>query len=228
MPPRLVVFDMAGTTVADEGVVNRCFRAACSEAGLELEPEVVDSVMGLPKPEAVVLLVGRSPLAEKLAGQVDAIHARFVEIMIDHYRTDPAVRAIDGVGPMLDRLKKAGVLIAMDTGFSRPIADVILDRLGWKTGGPVDATITSDEVERGRPAPDMTLALMSRLGVTDPKTVAKVGDAPADLGEGTSAGCGWVVGVTWGSHRRDQLAAHPHTHLVDTMDELSALLLPGD
>jgi phosphoglycolate phosphatase-like HAD superfamily hydrolase len=47
--------------------------------------------------------------------------------------------------------------------------------------------------------------------------VAKIGDTPSDLHEGTKAGCSAVVGFTGGTHTRDQLAAAPHTHLIDNL-----------
>jgi phosphoglycolate phosphatase-like HAD superfamily hydrolase len=68
---------------------------------------------------------------------------------------------------------------------------------------------------------------MKLTGVADPKEVAKVGDTPSDLEEGTSAGCGLVIGVTNGTHRREQLAAYPHTHLIGSLKELPALVLAG-
>ena len=99
-----------------------------------------------------------------------------------------------------------------NTGFDRAITDVILDRLGWTGEGLIDATIASDEVARGRPHPDMIRELMRRRGVAEAARVAKVGDTPADLEEGTNAGCGLVIGVT----KREpfprgagDLAAHP-------------------
>jgi phosphoglycolate phosphatase-like HAD superfamily hydrolase len=70
----------------------------------------------------------------------------------------------------------------------------------------------------------MIARLMKELGVEPASIVAKVGDAPADLQEGTHAGCGLVVGVTWGSHSRAQLERHPHTHIVDSVEGLSHLL----
>ncbi len=224
MTIELVVFDMAGTTVDDQGVVNRCFRETLAGHGLAAEPESVDAVMGLPKPEAFRILVGRSELADLLLGRLDALHAEFVRKMIKFYANDPAVCEVAGIGALFARLRSAGVKVALDTGFSRDIAAVILDRLGWNdSSGPVDSSICSDEVARGRPHPDMITQLMSRLGVTSPKTVVKIGDAPADLEEGFSAGCRWVIGVTWGSHTRAQLERYPHTHLVDSVDELTEL-----
>jgi phosphonatase-like hydrolase len=231
MAIELVVFDMAGTTVEDPGFVNRCFRETLSAHGLAVEPEEVDAVMGLPKPEAVRLLVGRSPRADELLGRVDALHADFVARMTRFYADDPAVRAVPGVDGLFARLRSAGLRVGLDTGFSRDIVDVILNRLGWAAGpdgrAAVDATVASDEVPRGRPHPDMVKHLMARVGVSEPKSVVKVGDAPADLEEGFAAGCRWVVGVTWGTHTRAQLERYAHTHLVDTVDELAALLRAG-
>ncbi len=155
---------------------------------------------------------------------VDAIHADFVTRMLDFYRHDPSIREVPGAGATFAALKQRNIKVALDTGFSREITAAILDRLGWLRDGLIDARISSDEVPRGRPHPDMIRALMERLGVTDPTAVAKVGDAPADLEEGTNAGCRHVVGVTWGSHTREQLATHPHTHLIESLDELLPIL----
>jgi phosphoglycolate phosphatase-like HAD superfamily hydrolase len=96
--------------------------------------------------------------------------------------------------------------------------------VGWSRNVLIDATISSDEVARGRPYPDMIQDLMNRLGVEDPQRVAKVGDTPADLEEGRNAGCGLVIGVTAGTHSREQLERYPHTHLIETIAELPALL----
>ena len=50
------------------------------------------------------------------------------------------------------------------------------------------------------------------------------GDTPSDLGAGTAAGCGFVVGVGHGTHSLDELAAHPHTHLLPDLDGLTGVL----
>jgi phosphoglycolate phosphatase-like HAD superfamily hydrolase len=65
---------------------------------------------------------------------------------------------------------------------------------------------------------------MQRFGVTSPSRVAKVGDTPADLEEGRNAGCGLIVGVTSGTHTREQLERCPHTHLIEDVRELPGLL----
>jgi phosphonatase-like hydrolase len=184
----------------------------------------VNEVMGLPKPEALRQLIERSELREALLGRLGAIHADFVARMYRFYRTDPSVHEIPSTTEAFQQLKQANIKIALDTGFSRDIVQLLLDRLGWEGRGLVDATVASDEVPRGRPHPDMICRLMEQLGVLDPGRVAKVGDTPADLLEGHNAGCGLIIGVTEGSHTREQLEPYPHTHLIGTIAELPTLL----
>jgi phosphonatase-like hydrolase len=222
----LVIFDMAGTTVRDDDAVNICLRDALA-AHATVSREEVNSVMGMPKPTAIRLL-----LEQKLAGRdaasaslVNALHDAFLARMLNHYQNGPDIGSMPHTLDTFCQLKEAGVRIALDTGFSRPIVNAILERLGWNERGLLDATVASDEVERGRPYADLAIKAMELTGVRDPKLVAKVGDTPSDLQEGTAAGCQLVIGVTNGSHTREQLATHPHTHLIASLKELPALVL---
>ncbi len=224
----LVVFDLAGTTVHDGDAVNASFRATLAAWGLEADPAVVNSVMGLPKPEAIRILLkqlgqprGIAPTAE----HIHAIHEDFTRRMRSYYSADPAVREVPGAAVAFATLRRAGVKVALNTGFFRPITEVLLKRLDWHAPAVIDADVTSDEVPRGRPHPDMIRHLMKRLSVEDPRRVAKVGDTRADLEEGTNAGCALVIGVTTGSYSREQLQACPHTHILESVVEVPALLL---
>jgi len=223
----LVVFDLAGTTVYDGDAVNASFRATLAAWGIDADPAVVNTVMGLPKPQAIRILLerfGRPRGVTPSAAQIDAIHADFTSRMRNYYATDPVVREISGASDVFTDLRRAGVKVALNTGFFRPIAEVLLARLGWTAPAVIDADVTSDEVPRGRPHPDMIQHLMKRLGAADVRRVAKVGDTRADLEEGSNAGCGLVIGVTTGSYSREQLQACPHTHIVGSVAEVPVLL----
>jgi phosphonatase-like hydrolase len=225
----LVVFDMAGTTVYDGDAVNASFRATLAGWGITAEPAVVNAVMGLPKPEAIRILLeqfGRPRGVDPSAENIHAIHATFTSRMREYYATDPGVREIPGAAEAFATLRRAGIKVALNTGFFRPIAAALLARLGWGSLAVIDADVTSDEVAHGRPHPDMIRHLMARLGIHDALRVAKVGDTKADLDEGTNAGCGLVIGVTTGSFSRQQLQAWPHTHIVESVAEVPTLLLP--
>jgi phosphonatase-like hydrolase len=226
---RLVVFDMAGTTVRDDDAVNVCLREALAAVAVVSRAEV-NTVMGLPKPMAIRKLLearpgGREPVTPEM---VASVHDDFLARMLRFYRTGSSVEPMPHTLEAFQKLKEAGVSLALDTGFSRPIVDAILTRLGWKDSALLNATVASDEVRRGRPHPDLIFKAMKLTGVSEPKAVAKVGDTPSDLQEGLAAGCGLVIGVTNGTHTREELAVHRHTHLISNLRELPPLVLAHD
>jgi phosphonatase-like hydrolase len=225
MAIRLVVFDVAGTAVRDDGrAVRRAMRDALDAAGLCVRDGAMEGVSGLAKPQAIRTLIeghGR----DELLPRVDAVHADFTARMQRFYRDDPAASPVAGVPEAMAALRSAGVKVALNTGFSRAILEVILDRMGWRGDGVVvDATIASDEVARGRPYPDMIDALRVRFGGIPYTEVAKVGDTPVDLQEGTMARCGMVIGVLSGAHNRESLEQHPHDALLESAAAVGRLL----
>jgi phosphonatase-like hydrolase len=118
-------------------------------------------------------------------------------------------------------LREAGVLVALASGFDRPLVDLLLDRLGWRE--LFDLTIAGNDVAAGRPSPAIIYHAMTRLGVHDAGTVAAVGDTPFDLQAGTNARAGWVIGVLSGAHSVDTLGVTRHTHLLTSVAALPEL-----
>jgi len=181
--------------------------------------------MGYPKPIAIRMLLeqkleDQSRVTEEYVGQ---IHNRFVEMMVNHYRNSPDVRELPEVNDTWQKLREQGIKIALDTGFSRPIADAIIERLHWRD--KIDVSVTSDEVAYGRPAPDMIFRAMNLLGIDDIQHVAKIGDTASDMEQGKNAGCPYVIGITTGSFGREALRELPSTHVIDSFGEVLSLLL---
>jgi len=221
--PALVVFDIAGTTVVDDGEVARCFLDALATENLSVPHESVNEVMGLPKRLAIRQLLdefGPQPPDDTL---IDRLHDDFERRMIDHYLNSPGVAVYPGVTALFRELRRNGVAVAVNTGFPRPILDALMDRLGWRVGHTIDAAIASDEAPRGRPYADMIHILMRHLGLGEAHRVAKVGDTPSDIAEGKAAGCGWVVAVTYGTHSRDELTIEKPTHLADDVSQIASV-----
>lgn len=222
---KMVVFDMAGTTVHDEDFVHQALADALKAAGFDTTRDEINAVMGYPKPDAIQSILKDNQVAEdQLIAKTDSIHTDFVHRMNAFYETHPGVREIEGASKAFQILKNAGILVALDTGFGRSTADTIINRLGWTNNGLIDATVTSDEVEHGRPFPDMIQRLMALSGIEAISHVAKVGDTPSDLLEGERAGCPLNIGVTYGSHTASELEAYPHTHLVNDILDIPQLL----
>lgn len=224
MSIKLAVFDIAGTTVADQHVVGDAFCKAFKSYGYDgIVKEDVKPLMGYKKPEAIRMVLknlGADPSVEL----VENIHAEFVSEMMDHYEYSPDVKPMKQAENVFLQLKEKGIKIALNTGFSRDIADVIVSRLQWKEKGLIDDYIASDEVEAGRPQPFMIQTLMQRAGITDAKEVIKIGDTEVDVNEGRNAGCSLVIAVTTGAFTKEQLSAYHPDHIIDDLSQLPALI----
>ena len=216
----LVVFDVAGTTVLDGDIVIEAMDAALIAGGVTVGREAARSVMGIPKPLAIARLL---QLANAVSqdSRVDRIHDDFLQRLHAKYQSHPSVREAEGARETFRQLRQLGIKVALDTGFDRPTLDVLLTRLGWIVPDVLDCTVSSDEVIDGRPGPDLIRRAMQLTAVSDPRHVVKVGDTPSDLESGRSAGCGLVVGVSYGTHSRAELLRH---HPSAVIDDLRALL----
>lgn len=226
---KLVVLDMAGTTVADNNFVRRALISVLKNYGTEVSTEEVNSCMGIPKPVAIrqLLELKNKNVLKISEAWVSEIHKRFVLEMVGFYATSSEVKEKPGVRETFIALRKADIKIAIDTGFDRKIAQTIIDRLGWEKDRLIDFSVTSDEVENGRPFPDMIYKAMEMAGIEDAAQVAKAGDTASDIQQGRSAGCSLVVGITTGAFSEKELAAENPTHLIESLPELLSILQPA-
>lgn len=220
----LIVFDLAGTTVKENFDVQRTLKKSFAKVGLEITIEQASLVMGIPKPIAIRQLLEAMNYTAVSDDLIRSIHADFVEDMILFYENDQTVEENEGVSETFRQLKAAGIKVFVDTGFDRPIVDALLHRMAWEKNQLIDGSVTSDEVAHGRPHPDLIFRAMELAGVSDVKRVAKVGDTVSDLGEGTAAGCGWVIGITSGAFTKEQLSAVPHTHLITRIPDVLEII----
>jgi phosphonatase-like hydrolase len=225
MAIRLVIFDMAGTTVYDDDNVNSCLKEALAESGIQVSRDEVNAVMGIEKPLAIRILMEKKLPSDEISDKKnETIYQLFLKKMIHHYEFSKDVREIEGAREVFKALHSKGIKVGLDTGFARQIANVITSKLGWHQGIDYDVLSASDDVANGRPHADLVLRAMKLTGVTDVKQVVKVGDTPADLGEGHAAGCALNIGVLSGACTREELEIHPHTHLVASIKDVIALV----
>lgn len=222
----LVVFDIAGTTVRDNGSVAEAFIAAFRDFGFTMPVDEVQKVMGFRKIDAVALLLEKfAPAHSSDESLVDRIHTRFIDTMIAFYREDQELAPFPYAEELFAILKKRGIRIALNTGFTRSITDTILHRLRWDDRSRlIDQTICSDEVPHGRPSPDMIERLIDDLGIGSAANVLKIGDTEVDVEEGRNAGCGKVVSVTTGAYTREQLKTCEPDYIIDDLRELLPII----
>ncbi|OEJ63071.1 haloacid dehalogenase [Streptomyces agglomeratus] len=220
---KLVVLDMAGTTVADGGLVERAFSAAAERLGVEpgsadhaAKLDYVRATMGESKISVFRHLFGD----EAKARQANAAFEEAYGGLVDAGHIAP----VPGARETIEQLRSDGRRVVLTTGFARVTQDAILDALGWQ--GLVELTLCpADAGGRGRPYPDMVLAALLRTGAADGvREIAVAGDTSYDMLSGVRSGAGIVAGVLTGAHDREQLLAHGATHVIGSVAELPGLL----
>ncbi|MDP9169664.1 MAG: HAD hydrolase-like protein [Acidobacteriota bacterium] len=214
-PIRLVVLDVGGTIIEDRGDVPEALKKAFAKHGITVTPAEIAGWRGASKREIVRHFAGEGN--DKLAG---LIYADFSTQIIRDYKT---ARPIAGAEEAFRSMRARGLLLATTTGFDREITASIFQRLGWQDY--FAATITSDDVTEGRPAPYMIFHAMEQARVNNVAEVVTVGDTPLDLQAGMNAGVRGVIGVLSGASTEPLLRAERYTHILPSVAELPALLL---
>ncbi|MFD7262837.1 phosphonatase-like hydrolase [Streptomyces sp. NPDC059874] len=220
---KLIVLDMAGTTVADGGLVERAFERAAAHLGVEpggadhaAKLRYVRDTMGESKISVFRHLFGTEELAQRANVAFEQAYGELVDAGL--------ISEIPGARAAIEQLRAAGRTVVLTTGFARVTQDAIIDALGWQD--LADLTLCpADAGGRGRPYPDMVLAAFLRTGaVDDVRRIVVAGDTAYDMLSGTRAGAGIVAGVLTGAHERAALTEHGATHVLGSVAELPALL----
>ncbi|WKX74232.1 phosphonatase-like hydrolase [Streptomyces sp. XD-27] len=214
---RLVVLDMAGTTVADDGLVERAFGAAAERLGVTpgspehaAQLEYVRATMGESKISVFRHVFGDEERARRANAAFEEAYGELVAA--GHCAPVPGAREA------IERLRADGRTVALTTGFARTTQDAILAALGWDRG-LVDLTLCpADAGGRGRPYPDMVLAALLRTKAADDvRGIAVAGDTSYDMLSGRRAGAGLVAGVLTGAHDEPALRAAGATHVLPSV-----------
>lgn len=223
---KLVVFDIAGTTVKDHGEIAIAFKTAMKEKGYDVPVEKINPLMGYKKPEAIKMMLDEyeADAAKVTDDYINDIHERFIELMVEYYKTTDQLQALPHAEDVFAYLKQRGIKIGLDTGFSNHITDIIIERLGWLKNGIIDYVVSSNQVAAGRPQPFMIKKMMQAAGIDDSKQVVKLGDTEVDINEGKNAGCLYSIAVTTGAFTKEALIPYNPDFIIDDLNELVEIL----
>ncbi|WP_433498914.1 HAD-IA family hydrolase [Sphaerimonospora sp. CA-214678] len=224
MPPvKLACLDLAGTTIGDISMVERAFAEAIATQGIVPGTSAYARAMvhvhrsrGCPKIE---VFRGIFPGNEVQAQVANLAFERSYEGALERTGLTPLTGAVEAV----EKLRDAGVKIALITGFSRSTLGRVLSALGWSD--KLDLALCPEDTGRGRPYPDMVLTALLRCGIDDVRQVAVAGDSESDMLCGSRAGASIIAGVLTGVHSRERLLSGGATHILDSIADFPALAL---
>ncbi|ADZ70203.1 HAD-IA family hydrolase [Polymorphum gilvum] len=213
----LVLFDCDGTLVDSQETILRGLEVGFAAVGLAMpERARALSIVGLSLETAFAVLAGPD-------------HARHVPAMTEAYRASTRARRAAGLDhdPLypgareaIDRLAaRADVLLGVATGKARRGVEHMVAVHGLE-GRFV--TVQTADTCRSKPDPDMVLTAMAETGAEPARTVM-IGDTGFDMEMARAAGV-HALGVSWGYHAPEALAAAGAHAVIDRFDALDEAL----
>ena len=220
---KMVVFDMAGTTVDENNVVYKTLQKVINQARYNFSlAQVLTEGAGKEKLQAI-----KDILALENTSSDDAIATKIYNLFVDELATaydNFKIKPQPGAEETFQYLKDKNILVVLNTGYNEKTALSILEKLRWETGKQIDGLITATDVQNNRPQPDMILLAMQKFGIENAGEVVKVGDSIIDIEEGKNAGCGFSIGITTGAHTYQQLASANPNNIINNLGELLQLI----
>ena len=219
MPLKLVVLDIGGTLIADHGEVPDAMLGAFARHGVTVTPQEFSEWRGASKRGMVRHFVARANKSEAL---IEPIYADFTRTVTKAYQK---VQPIAGAEQAMKELAAMDLVLATTTGFDGPLTRSILSRLGWQHY--FAASITSDDVTDGRPAPYMLFRAMEAAHINETAIVMAVGDTPLDLQAANNGGMGAAIGVYSGAATEDRLRKERNSGVLPSVAALPDLIQRG-
>jgi len=212
---KAVLWDLDGTlTDSVRFVVDTANLVIDRHGGRHLDFDEVGQVTGLPL-EAIFRLAWPDLSPDDAVTYRDEYRAHYDEHII------PATRLFRGAKTTLRLFHRAGLRQATVTGKRAADCERILRGLG--IARDIDAYLGGDSVPRAKPAPDLALLAIERLGIRARDAVV-VGDTRGDMEMGRTAGAR-TLQVLWGFEREPLPDADMTAR---TWSELRARILPPD
>jgi len=211
-----VVFDLDGVLLRSEEVWDAVRERYVRERGGRYDEEVQRAMMGMSAPEWSRFLHEEAGVPDDL----DEINSEVVRRMLEAYRRE--LPLLPGAVEAVRRAADAFPL-ALASSSNREVFEEVLELTGL--ADCFRATVSSEEVEHGKPAPDVYLEAARRLGVA-PERCTAVEDSHAGIRSARAAGMG-VVAIPNAAYPPDEEALALADAVVRSLDELTVDVLLG-
>ncbi len=211
---KLIILDFDGTLADTQPLILRSLQGTITELGLPSRTDAeCASIIGLPLKECFVKLVNAD---DTLAERCCEVYRR----LFDEYNHPGTVTLFPHVEETLHELHRRGIQLAICSSRARATLDRFVLTFGFEQ--LVQAVVSADDVQRGKPYPDPALRVLELTGCKAEEALM-VGDASYDILMGRAAGC-HTCGVTYGNQTAAQLRDAGADYLIDNFQELLTLL----
>ena len=184
--PAAVLWDMDGTILDTEPIWDVAMDRLAQKHGVEMTPELREATLGNNSVDALTKVYDAALLPES-GRDFDGDERWMVDLVMELFDTDLPWRP--GAEATLDLLGEADVPMLLVTNTMREIADVAIATIGT---GRFVASVCGDEVETGKPAPDIYLRAAELAGA-HPNSCLAIEDSPTGAAASHAAGIPTLV-----------------------------------
>ena len=209
MPKKAVIFDLDGVLVDTGHYHKQSWYDLTEREGWEYSDQQFYDTFGMTNAEILPRLSDRCLSPEEIEEMSQWKEQRYRELIAGQ------LTFLDGVRELLEDLRRHRYLLAVGTSTPRVNLDFMLDATG--AHDMFDATVSSEDVTRSKPAPDTFVTAAKRLGVPNGRCIV-VEDAIPGV-QAAKAGGMAVIAVTTTRRRHELQQADK---VVDGLGELTA------
>jgi HAD superfamily hydrolase (TIGR01509 family) len=184
--PYLAIFDHDGVLVDSLALHQEAWVEMGRRTGLDLTPEFIHETFGMTNPSIFRKLLGDAIDPEDIRRYSDLKEVCYRDL------ARGKIALMDGVVELLDGLTAAGVLLAIGSSGVRPNLDLTVASCGLS--GRFAAIASLEDIERGKPDPQVFLVAAAKAGVPPARAVV-FEDAPVGIEAAKAAGM-HAVGLT--------------------------------
>ena len=174
-----IIFGLDGTMVDSMWMWRGIDNEVMDAHGLEMTDDLETAIEGMSFRETAEYFVRTYPLQETVEELMDI----WVQMAIDKYQNEVPVKP--GLILFLQEMKKRGIRMGIATSNARILLDAVADAHGFYDY--MDGMLTANEVKRGKPAPDVFLAVAEKIGIA-PADCLVFEDIPQGIRAGLAAG----------------------------------------
>lgn len=174
-----VIFDMDGLMIDSEPLQKQAWQATARRYGRVIDDALFTRMLGLRDVESTALVIGALGLTFDAQSLWTERNELYLSGLPGH------VRAMPGLHELLAELPVRGLRRAVATSGVRRYVEIVMRELGLEN--TFDALVVSQDVSRGKPAPDVYLLAAQRLNVL-PAQCLVLEDAPNGIAAAKAAG----------------------------------------
>ena len=231
---KMLVFDMAGTTVNEGGIVYKTLYSTMKDFNLDVKKDDIHHWHGKNKYEVLEHF-----LSEKYNKNIATykfykltLFENFNNNLKKNYFDSSKIKLMHPNMPdLFNKIRERDIKITLNTGYNKDIQKSIIDRLHMERF--IDDYISSEEVCKGRPEPYMINSLTQKHSISS-KEIIKIGDTTNDILEGINANCLTSIGVLTGADTKKDLSVcftnwemfnypHPRICILNSVMDIGVL-----